>query len=224
MIGNDNFQCVNYKSSCKTMGYIIDNACVSHVHLAIEIELKDNFTFKEPCCQNVRNGSYDCFVTVYGAQNSTKTQIEFAAFNQSLHWTQECNIFQKFFSLYTKNKTIDSCVCDTDSLKTDQQQSKLTFSNLVIKGLVLSLDGQPNLSAENVDFIDLQFSANASSKLPCFFHCDSCSFTSSGTQAVTYIELLNCLCLSLILQHSSFSQMEGFSSVKVQQSKFKTVQ
>ncbi len=214
MDGTDDFQCLQNKASCKTMGYIIDNACVSEVLLEIEIEYQKYFTHKEPCVQTISNSSYDCFVTVSGRNMMQKSQLEFAD-------DRGCNIFQKFLSSETTNTDTISLLCHTDGKMKEQQYKKLKFHNIVIVGLAVNFLGQMELSAENVDFIDLQLSADASSKLSCFFHCKSCSFSESLDreysliQEETQIELLHCLCLSFNLQDSSVSHAAVSSFVKV---------
>ncbi len=219
--GTDNVQCLEKENSCKTISYIIDNKCVPDVHLVIHINYHEGETYTEPCNDKLSQSSYECFVTVSGKNIRAKPLIEFAPNNKSNGLSKECIIFQKFLSDNAKNITKKNCLeCSIDK-KTQDHKNKLKLKNLVVFGLVLSFVGKPDFSADNVDFIDFHFSSNSSSKRPCFFQCDSCSFTASSGELssnvldVGQIELSFCSCLLLTLRHSSFSQTEGSSSVKI---------
>ncbi len=193
--GTDNLQCLHdANSSCKTMEYIIDNACDSHQEIALDIKYQEIFIHNEPCAQRTKERKYDCFVTVSGSQSSQKSQIALAGNNQS----DMCNIFQHLM----------------------QQGNNLKFVNLVVLHLLLVVHGQADFSAENVDFVDFQFSVNGSLKLPCSFDCKFCSFStssdmSSRTLDGSQIGLSHCQCVTFVLQNSLFSHARGTSFVKI---------
>ncbi len=217
--GADDAQCLNTMSICRTMAYIIENACVSHVHIAIEVKYHHS-TLKEPYVKHVNNksSSYDCHVTVSGENNQDKPHIEFENINGSHGLSDQCNIFQVFLSLSFPDNSTNPVVCGRDM---QLQHNTLSFKNLVIAGLVLRFLGQPDFSAENVDFVDFLFSTDAMSKLHCIFYCIFCSFsvspdkTTSTSSEEGSIQLQYCLCLSVKLQHSSVINTQGLNFVKV---------
>ena len=211
MEGSDEQQCLNQRISCKTITYIIENACINNVQLALHIEKTKNLTYVEPCTEAISNSSFDCNVIIFGVNFTQKPQIEFGSKNQIYDLSKQCNIFQMFMNKAKITK--DPVICSRDSQANNNRSNKLTFINLMIFSLVLHIHGQLDFSAENVNFIDLQLTVGASSRLPCFFSCNSCSFSisqnrisHSGYQA-GQIELANCLCLSVSLTHSSITHI-----------------
>ncbi len=216
--GTDNVQCLEKENGCRTISYIIDNECVPEVHLVIHINYHEDETYTEPCNDKFNQSSCECFVTVFGDITGPKPQIVFAANNKSNDWPEECNIFLRFLSSKSTNVTNNLSECSAER-QTRDQKIKLKFKHLVIVSLVMDIIGMSDFSAENVDFVNFRFSADASSNVPCLFHCDSCTFSSTERKSSEiqewHIELSHCLCVSLIFRNSSFSQTEGSSSIKV---------
>ncbi len=103
-----------------------------------------------------------------------------------------------------------SCIQDNNcKVKTH----KLKFTDVVISSLLLDIAGQMDFAAENVEFVDSQFTADAFSKVPCMFHCTSCSFsvslnntTQGRVREPGQIRLTHCLQLSMYLNNCSMSQ------------------
>ncbi len=211
MDGSDKPQCLNQEISCKTISYIIKNACHSYIQLAIHIRYHENITHVEPCSEEVTNISLDCFVMILGENETHKPQVQFGSYNQSYDLSQQCHILQKILNKSSiATDSASGCPGNQTNVK---KSNKLIFTNLKIFSLVLYFHGQLDFSAENVDFVDFHLTGDASSRLACHFSCLFCSFsinqdtTSDGYHLVGQIQLSQCLCLSAILKHSSVTHI-----------------
>ncbi len=204
MDGTDHDQCLQQQGHCKTIGFIIENKCSDNTHLNVFIEYAENFTFEEPCAENANNSHFQCSITVSGQRDVRKPRIKFL----NNDFAPNCNIFQKITPSFKRNGNRDSWTCNGDYHSNDRTW-KLNLKHLVVISLQLDLNGQPVISAEDVDFINFRLSANALSITQCHLQLKSCSFslTENGqlntTQGLGHIQLSQCLCLFFRVENSS---------------------
>ncbi len=153
MDGQDEEQCLHRQISCRTIGYIIEKECSCSVNLFIVLRHNQNYTHREPCAQLQSNETYQCSVEVSGLKTVSKPRMTFIVSN---HETQDCNIFQQFFTHQTSPANEVSSTQDTH-----HNSCKLKFTHVMLFFLTLKFHGYPHFSAENVDFFDFTMIVDA---------------------------------------------------------------
>ncbi len=205
--GRDDENCLHQATNCKTIGFILENECHSDVNLAISLKYQEDYTHAEPCRNYNTNFSNSCSVTIFGEGNSQKPKIILEE-----NTGQGCILFQTF---WTSNQTSrnDSWVCSEHSTcKHNDRRPVFRFEDLVVSSSILHFPGQVDFSANNVVFVDSQVNVDGLSRMPCSFHCTSCSFSTSttapfnrGSQLQSQIRLSHCLDMYFELYHCFIS-------------------